>query len=166
EPPVPLTVDLGGVTYTGWRILVGVPHFVLVWPEGLETAPVHELGAQIRRHHLFGDAGTNVNFVRFPAHDRMEIRTYERGVEDETLSCGTGCLAGAAVGLHLGKARLPLTVETQGGFALTVDGDPEAGSWFLAGDARVVAEGEILPGAAVEPSPPSWVRETAPLDGR
>jgi len=166
EPPEPLTVDLGGAAHSGWRILVGVPHFVLVWSEGLETAPVHELGAQIRRHHLFGDAGTNVNFVRFPAHDRMEIRTYERGVEDETLSCGTGCLAGAAVGLHLGKARLPLTVETQGGFALTVDGDPEAGSWFLAGDARVVAEGEILPGAAVEPSPPSWIRETAPLDGR
>jgi len=166
EPPEPWTVDLGGEAHSGWRILVGVPHFVLVWPEGLETAPVRELGRQLRYHPLFGEPGTNVNFVRFPAHERMEIRTYERGVEDETLSCGTGCLAGAAVGLTLGKARLPLTVETQGGFTLTVDGDPEAGSWFLAGDARVVAEGEILPGAAVEPSPPSWVRETAPLAGR
>jgi diaminopimelate epimerase len=166
EPPQPLTVtavDLGGVAYSGWRIVVGVPHFVLVLPagpEGLETAPVRELGRQLRHHPLFGDAGTNVNFVRFPAPERMQIRTYERGVEDETLSCGTGCLAGAAVGLALAKARLPLTVETQGGFELTVDGDPEAGSWFLAGDARVVAEGEILPGAAVHPPPPSWCRET------
>ena len=149
EPPQPLTVEIGGAAHEGWRILVGVPHFVLLWPEGLETAPVRELGAQIRQHPVFGAAGTNVNFVRFPAPDRMEIRTYERGVEDETLSCGTGCLAGAAVGLDLGRARLPLTVDTRSGFALTVEGDPEAGSWFLSGDARLVAEGDILPGAAV-----------------
>jgi diaminopimelate epimerase len=164
EPPQALTVDLDGTAHSGWRILVGVPHFVLVLPggpEGLETAPVRELGALIRHHPVFGDPGTNVNFVRFPAPDRMEIRTYERGVEDETLSCGTGCLAGAAVGLHLGIARLPLTVETQGGFALAVEGDPEAGSWFLSGDARVVAEGEILPGAAVRSGPPSWNRLAA-----
>ncbi|HSS48144.1 MAG TPA: hypothetical protein VLX28_04290, partial [Thermoanaerobaculia bacterium] len=163
EPPQSLKVDLDGVGHAGWRIVVGVPHFVLVWPEGLETAPVRELGRQLRYHSVFGAPGTNVNFVRFPAPDRMEIRTYERGVEDETLSCGTGCLSGAAVGLHLGRARLPLTVETQGGFGLRVEGDPEAGSWFLSGDARVVAEGDILPGAAVQPSPPSWCREAAPL---
>ncbi|HEY4573447.1 MAG TPA: diaminopimelate epimerase [Thermoanaerobaculia bacterium] len=166
EPPQALTVEAGDAdvrSHAGWRIVVGVPHFVMLWPEGLETAPVRELGPLLRRHPVFGAPGTNVDFVRFPAVDRMEIRTFERGVEDETLSCGTGCLAGAAVGLHLGKARLPLTVETQGGFPLTVDGDPEAGSWFLSGDARVVAEGEILPGAAVQPSPPSWCLETAPL---
>jgi diaminopimelate epimerase len=163
EPPQPMTVksvEAGGAAWEGWRILVGVPHFVLFWPQGLETAPVRELGSQLRHHPVFGAPGTNVNFVRFPAPDRMEIRTYERGVEDETLSCGTGCLAGAAVGLNLGKARLPLTVETQGGFELRVEGDPEAGSWFLSGDARVVAEGEILPAAAVHPAPPSWYRET------
>ena len=160
EPPQALTVDLGGTAHEGWRIVVGVPHFVLLWQGGLETAPVRELGRLIRQHPVFGDPGTNVNFVRFPAVDRMEIRTFERGVEDETLSCGTGCLSGAAVGLHLGLARLPLTVETQGGFELAVEGDPEAGSWFLSGDARVVAEGEILPGAAAQPSPPSWCRET------
>jgi len=158
EPPQALTVEIGGVAHEGWRIVVGVPHFVLLWPEGLETAPVRELGRRIRQHPAFGDPGTNVNFVRFPAVDRMEIRTFERGVEDETLSCGTGCLSGAAVGLHQGLGRLPLTVETQGGFELTVEGDPEAGSWFLSGDARVVAEGEILPGAAVQPAPPSWSR--------
>lgn len=163
EPPQALTVDLDGTGHAGWRIVVGVPHFVLVWPEGLETAPVRELGSRLRHHPAFGEPGTNVNFVRFPAPDRMEIRTFERGVEDETLSCGTGCLAGAAVGLDLGIARMPLTVETEGGFELTVDGDPEAGSWFLSGDARVVAEGDILSGATAQPSPPSWRREAAPL---
>ena len=154
--PQPLTVEAGGSSYAGWRSLVGVPHFVLVWQDGLETAPVRELGPRLRHHPVFGAPGTNVNFVRFPERGRMEIRTYERGVEDETLSCGTGTLAGAAVGLALGRARLPLKVDTQGGFELLVETDPESGGWSLAGDARVVAEGEILPGAAAEPSPPAW----------
>ncbi|MEA2601449.1 MAG: diaminopimelate epimerase [Acidobacteriota bacterium] len=166
-PPQPLTVEVGGTSHAGWRILVGVPHFVLIWPDNpgnsLETAPVVELGRQLRHHSVFGDPGTNVNFVRFPDRERMEIRTYERGVEDETLSCGTGTLAGAAVGLILGRSRLPLKVDTRSGFELLVDGDPETGGWSLAGDARVVAEGEILPGAAANPSPPAWMRDTALL---
>jgi diaminopimelate epimerase len=160
-PPQPLTVEAGGASHAGWRILVGVPHFVLVWPDTLETAPVVELGRQLRHHPVFGAPGTNVNFVRFPGRERMEIRTFERGVEDETLSCGTGTLAGAAVGLALGRARLPMKVDTQSGFELLVDGDPETGGWSLAGDARVVAEGEILSGAAADPSPPAWIRDTA-----
>jgi diaminopimelate epimerase len=86
----------------------------------------------------------------------MEIRTYERGVEDETLSCGTGVLAGSAVSLATGQARLPLRVMTQGGFELEVAGDPAAGRWSLAGDARVVAEGDLLPAALSSPAPPPW----------
>jgi diaminopimelate epimerase len=156
EGPRELTLEIGGASYSGYRILVGVPHFVLPWPEGLGSAPVRELGPAIRRHEAFGAPGTNVNFVRFPAHDRMQIRTFERGVEDETLSCGTGVLAGAAVGLATGRARLPLRVETQSGFELEVDGDPSRGRWQLAGDARVLAEGELLAGAQADPAPPSW----------
>jgi diaminopimelate epimerase len=159
--PQPLKVEAGGASHAGWRLLVGVPHFVLVWQDGLETAPVRELGPLLRHHPVFGAPGTNVNFVRFPERGRMEIRTYERGVEDETLSCGTGTLAGAAVGLALGRARLPLKVDTQGGFELLVEADPESGSWSLAGDARVIAEGEILAGAAADPSPPAWMRSAA-----
>ncbi|HEX9941561.1 MAG TPA: diaminopimelate epimerase [Thermoanaerobaculia bacterium] len=162
EPPRELAVDAGGRPYAGYRILVGVPHFVLLWPAGLESAPVRELGREIRHHPAFGAPGTNVNFVRFPGERRMEIRTYERGVEEETLSCGTGALAGAAVGLARAEARLPLRVETQGGFELEVDGDLAQGRWSLAGDARVVAEGEMLPGALASPSPPAW---RAPLAG-
>lgn len=156
EPPRELVVDVGGELYEGQRILIGVPHFVLLWPRGLERAPVGELGREIRRHPAFGPPGTNVNFVRFPEPGRMEIRTYERGVEDETLSCGTGVLAGTAVGLATGQARLPLKVATQGGFELQVGGDPSTGQWSLAGDARVVAECEMLPGALADPAPPEW----------
>jgi diaminopimelate epimerase len=168
EPPQELTVDAGGASHAGYRLTVGVPHFVLPWPGGLGNAPVRELGAAIRRHPAFGPPGTNVNFVRFPGPDRMEIRTFERGVEDETLSCGTGVLASAFVGLSTGQVRLPLTVATQGGFELAVEGDVSdvsEGSWSLAGDARVVAEGEMLPGALVDPEPPGWVRTSLGLSG-
>lgn len=159
EPPREMTVEAEGASWTGYRLLVGVPHFVLLWPQGLATAPVRELGASLRHHPAFGAPGTNVNFVRFPSQDRMEIRTYERGVEDETLSCGTGVLASSAVGVFLGRARLPLRVITQGGFELEV-ADLPGWRWTLAGDARVVAEGELLPEALASPLPPPWA---APL---
>jgi diaminopimelate epimerase len=139
-----------GIARAGMFVRVGVPHLVLIWPESLETAPVSTLGAALRRHPVFPE-GANINFVRFTAPDqretRMEIRTYERGVEDETLSCGTGILAGAAVGLALAQAKLPLRVFTRGGFELGVAAGPQNDRWFLTGDARIVAQGELLPGA-------------------
>jgi diaminopimelate epimerase len=161
EPPREVILEVGPQAWTGWAIAVGVPHLVLVWPESLAGAPVVPLGRPLRLHPAFAPAGTNVSFVRFPEPSRMEIRTYERGVEDETLSCGTGVLAGAAVGLHLGQAALPLTVLTQGGFELAVSGGADSacgscGSWSLAGDARVVAEGALLAAAELEPPPPAW----------
>jgi diaminopimelate epimerase len=163
-PPRAVTLAALGRSFTGWAITVGVPHLVLPWPESLAEAPVVPLGRALRFDPAFAPAGTNVNFVRFPRPERMEIRTYERGVEDETLSCGSGMLAGAAVGLHLfdlggdlGGATLPLTVLTQGGFELEVAGDPaEAGAWSLTGDARVVAQGDLLAAAEVEPPAPAW----------
>jgi len=155
ETPQPLTVEAGGIGRAGYRLRVGVPHFVLLWEE-LERAPVRELGAVLRRHSAFAPEGTNVNFVRFPARHRMEIRTFERGVEDETLACGTGVLAGAAMGLAAGRLGLPVRVLTRGGFELEVDADPASGRWSLGGDARVIAEGALLPPAAVEPVPPAW----------
>jgi diaminopimelate epimerase len=167
EAPRELTVEAGGASHTGYHLLVGVPHFVLPWGADLAGAPVRALGAELRHHAAFGAAGTNVSFVRFPSPQRMEIRTYERGVEDETLSCGTGVLASAAVGLATAGARLPLRVATQGGFELEVDGELSSGSsgssgcWSLAGDARVVAAGELYPGALASPAPPAWM-ETPP----
>jgi diaminopimelate epimerase len=146
ETPLEMVPEVDGIARAGMFVRVGVPHLVLVWPESLETAPVLTLGAALRRHPVFPE-GTNVNFVRFAAGDRMEIRTYERGVEDETLSCGTGILAGAAVGLALAKASLPLRVFTRGGFELGVAAGPQNDRWFLTGDARIVAQGELLPGA-------------------
>jgi diaminopimelate epimerase len=173
EAPRELTLPACGRQWTGWALTVGVPHFVLPWPEDLAAAPVAAAGPVLRRDAAFPE-GANVNWVRFsdagpesgPGSGRdfghMEIRTYERGVEAETLSCGSGILAGVAVGVALGRLRLPVTVLTWGGFELEVGeagkaegttGTPLAAParWTLAGDARVVARGELLPEAETEP---------------
>ncbi|MES1211774.1 MAG: diaminopimelate epimerase [Acidobacteriota bacterium] len=148
EAPRAVTVESGGISCAGFRLRVGVPHFVLVWEE-LERAPVRELGSALRQHPLFEPEGTNVNFVRYPEEHRMEIRTFERGVEDETLACGTGVLAGVAVGLAAGRLALPVRALTRGGFELDVDRAEGSTRWRFGGDARVVAEGALLPPAAV-----------------
>ena len=155
EEPEALTLD--GIFPAGFRLRVGVPHFVLPWPESLDGAPIESLGREIRYHPAFGEAGANVNFVRYPERHRMEIRTYERGVEAETLSCGSGILASVAVGVHLGRIELPVRVSVQGGFELEVGVSGSTGSaWLLTGDARVVARGTLLEGAEATPPAPPW----------
>jgi diaminopimelate epimerase len=155
--PREMVFEVAGERVTAWFLPVGVPHLVLPWPAGLEGAPVVALGRPLRSAPELGPAGANVNFVRFSPSgrpDRMEIRTFERGVEDETLACGTGVLAGAAVGLHLGAARLPLSVLTQGGFELAVGQGGEG--WTFAGDARLIAEGDLHAATAGGPPPARW----------
>ncbi len=145
--PRQVTVDMGGTAQHGHAVCVGVPHFLLLWPGALDDAPVVEMGRRLRHHPVFQPAGTNVSFIHLESGNRLAIRTYERGVEDETLSCGTGVVAAARLGLALGRLACPITALTRGGFELTVDRDPATHRFTLAGDARVVAAGEILDGA-------------------
>lgn len=157
EKPRSLMLETDGIRCAGLQVRVGVPHFVLPWPDGLDKAPVQSLGREIRLHDVLGEGGANVNFVRYPDERHMEIRTYERGVEAETLSCGSGILAGVAAGLHLGRSALPVRVAVQGGFELEVAEAPgNPGTWLLTGDARVVAQGSLLPEASASPPPPPW----------
>ncbi len=151
--PRGLAVELDGTPRAGWMVTVGVPHFLLPWTGDLDEAPVVEMGRALRWHAAFQPAGTNVDFVRFADSRRLEIRTYERGVEDETLACGTGVVAAAALGLALGRLGGPVTAATRGGFELTVDRDPATRRFTLAGDARIVAAGTLLPGASAGPPP-------------
>lgn len=155
-------LEVDGTVYEGWFVTVGVPHLVLVWPTSLAEVPIARLGPALRAHPEFGTAGTNVDFVRFPAPHQMEIRSFERGVEAETLACGTGVLAATAVGLLLDLAALPLQATTLGGFVLTVDGqtaDASLKNWSLAGDARILGSVELTPEAGLPaPLPPTWSR--------
>ena len=157
--PERLQLEADGALHEGWYLHVGVPHLVLDWPTTLTDAPVASLGARLRSHPRILPGGANVNFVRFISPDRFEIRTFERGVEGETLACGTGVIATVQTGIAAGRLRLPVRALTSGGFELTVSGDWKDGIWerlALAGDARLVARGELLPGASELPDAPRW----------
>ena len=139
------TIPLDEINVTGHFVRVGVPHLV-VPVEDLEAAPVTEWGRLLRFHPMFQPAGTNVNFVSFTGPQALAIRTYERGVEDETLACGTGSVAAALVGACLGKLTSPVAVQTRGGEILNVYFKPQAGACsdvYLEGDALVVYQGEL-----------------------
>jgi diaminopimelate epimerase len=139
-------------------VQVGVPHVVITWPGSLRDAPVGEIGRRVRHDPRVGAAGANVNFVRFASRSRLEVRTYERGVEAETLACGSGILASAAVGWAVGALDRELEVVTAGGFPFAVVGGAETATvgWRLIGDARIVAQGEIFPGALATAAEPEW----------
>jgi diaminopimelate epimerase len=123
----------------------GVPHAV-IFVEDLEKIDVRALGAAVRRHPHFAPKGTNVNFVQVTGPGAAAVRTYERGVEDETLACGTGVVASALI-LH-GKhgAASPVSLLVRGGDTLLVSFEKEGGLYrnvSLTGPADFVFDGQI-----------------------
>lgn len=127
----------------------GVPH-VVFFIDDLEGTDVFNIGRQTRHHNDFKPAGTNANFIRIQSPERLDIRTYERGVEDETLACGTGSIASAVVSATLGKVTSPVSVKTASGVILKIHFDMEGGearNVYLEGDARIIYTGELTPEA-------------------
>ncbi|MEK6201932.1 MAG: diaminopimelate epimerase [Desulfobulbaceae bacterium] len=124
----------------------GVPHAVLFMEEE-ENVPVREWGRIVRFHPLFQPAGTNVNYVQKIAENTIRVRTYERGVEDETMACGTGAVASAIFAATYGLVQSPVAVTTSGGDRLTIFFDlqdgPQAENVFLQGPARIIYEGNL-----------------------
>ena len=139
------TISVEDTPISLWFLNSGVPHAVIRVPD-LEAVDVCRLGRQIRNHPRFAPAGTNVNFFSLDAGSRLSIRTYERGVEDETLACGTGSVASCIVAGHFLGRTSPVTAVTRGGGELVVhfvvDGGV-AGEVFLEGAARLVFSGEF-----------------------
>lgn len=86
---------------TDWWVHTGSPHFVRFCTDNISTLDVKHLGAGIRYSEPWKAEGTNVNFVNITGDGSLSVRTYERGVEDETLSCGTGVTAAAVVYNHV-----------------------------------------------------------------
>lgn len=98
----------------------GVPH-VVVPVADLDGVDVRRHGAEIRYNHDFAPAGTNANFIHVTGSHSLRIRTYERGVEDETLACGTGIVASALVAGKLGLVQAPVAVTCASGDVLKVN---------------------------------------------
>ncbi|HMJ05611.1 MAG TPA: diaminopimelate epimerase [Chthoniobacterales bacterium] len=123
----------------------GVPH-VVVPVADIAQVDVRAVGAALRQHPQFAPRGANANFLEERGPNRIAIRTYERGVEDETLACGTGVVASALVFAALGNAVSPISVLVKGGDELQV-GFQKSGHHFsnvtLAGPADFVFAGEV-----------------------
>jgi diaminopimelate epimerase len=130
--------------------LVGVPHVVIALRDAaaLSAVPVVASGRPIRQHASLQPSGANVNWVAPDGRGGWMYRTYERGVEDETLACGTGAIACAILLSHWGLASAPITLQTRSGRPVTVSfrhSATGAGAVLpsLRGEGRVVFRGQI-----------------------
>ncbi len=127
------------------RVNTGVPHAVLEVGD-LAALDVVELGRAIREHRAFMSEGTNADFVTVCGDHALNLRTYERGVEDETLACGTGAVAAAITMAAAGRVKPPVSVATAGGWLLVVGffmTDIGFCDVTLTGDARTIYDGQI-----------------------
>ncbi len=139
----PVTLSAAGQEFAGVCIDAGVPHLVVPHAEPARV-PLAGWASALRRHPELGPDGANVDFVGLLADGRVAMRTWERGVEGETLACGSGAIATAAWAVDAGVAASPVTVRTAGGDDLVVEFELEQGvrAATLTGPATVVFTGQ------------------------
>jgi diaminopimelate epimerase len=150
-------------TVHGSSILVGVPHYVVFLRGELWQQDIVPLGRAIREHSELQPDGANVNFVVVRDGHAIEVRTYERGVEAETLSCGSGVVASAVTGALFHKVESPVSVLTRSGVSYEVtfsvrDGHPD--EVRLRGDARLIYRATITP-ETLDGFDPDFLRDPA-----
>lgn len=121
--PTGFAMDVDIEFQQGWRtvdfINTGVPHVVIA-VDSLLDHPVREQGRAVRYHSRFSPEGANADFMQVTGPGQLQVRTYERGVEDETLACGTGAIACALVASIRDAVSSPVTVKTKGGEELII----------------------------------------------
>ena len=123
----------------------GVPH-VVVMNESIEDINVFDFGREIRLHEAFAPAGTNVNFICQQEQGHLAIRTYERGVENETLACGTGSIAAALITSCKANWQSPITLLTRSGESLSIYFKKDGSVFndiYLEGDARIIYSAQL-----------------------
>lgn len=118
-PDLECSVDLEGKTLKFCSMNTGVPHAV-TWVDDINAVNVAQIGRAVRFHPKYQPHGTNVNFAQLLGKDRIALRTYERGVEDETLACGTGSIAAVLLSALKGQVKSPTRVQTRGGEDLII----------------------------------------------
>ena len=139
------SIDLKSGPLTVSSVNTGVPH-VVVMEDSVEEVDVFGLGREIRYHQAFAPAGTNVNFICPQNPGLLAIRTYERGVEDETLACGTGSIASALVASWKTNWPSPISLKTRSRESLTIhfrESNQVFTDVYLEGDARVIYSAEL-----------------------
>jgi diaminopimelate epimerase len=151
---------VGGREIRGAFIIVGVPHYVIFLRDELWSHDIVPLGRAVRTHGDLQPEGANVDFVVVRGEHEIDVRTYERGVEAETLSCGSGVVASSAVAALFGRVKPPVSVLTRSGIALDVslatDGR-EVRDVQLRGDARLIYRSAFTP-ETVEGFDPEFFR--------
>ena len=142
----PQTLSISGKNIDIHSINTGVPHAV-AFVEDEEEIDIRKIGSAVRHHTAFSPKGTNANFARVVEPGRLVLRTFERGVEDETLACGTGVCAAALMHAVAAGVRSPILVTVRGGDTMRVDFEFDAEGGFavahLTGPADFVFEGVI-----------------------
>jgi diaminopimelate epimerase len=162
-------LDVNDKTIEGSFITVGVPHYVIflrgdpstALGTGLWSQQIEPLGRAIRTHRDLAPAGANVNFVVVRDFGSIEVRTYERGVEAETLACGSGVVASVATSALFGKVRTPVNVLTRSGISVEVSftlAGSELHDVKLKGDARLIYRATLTP-ETLEGFDPDFVRD-------
>lgn len=140
-----IKLEINGEKRTVHKVNTGVPH-ASVFLDDHSQFDVFTNGRAIRRHEYFAPKGTNANFVQVLGPSEISIRTYERGVEDETLACGTGMAACALIHHELTGDPAPVAVHVRGGDKLTVGFEKTAQGYrnvTLTGPADMVFQGRI-----------------------
>ena len=147
--PTDLRLDYSIELATGPLVVssinTGVPH-VVIMQDAVEAVDVFGLGREIRNHEAFAPAGTNVNFICRQGPGRLAIRTYERGVEDETLACGTGSIASALICAIQLNWTSPISLLTRSQEFLTIHFAENGGTFsnvYLEGDARIIYTAQL-----------------------
>ena len=147
-----LEAEVKGRAFTLDFLDTGVPHAVcfLKDKKELEAVNVARLGHALRGHEIFRPDGTNVDFAFVEDSHHLSVRTYERGVEGETLACGTGAIASALLAALRGEAESPVDVRVQSGETLTIyfkmtSGNSSFKEVYLEGNALVVYEADLWP---------------------
>jgi diaminopimelate epimerase len=120
-------------------INTGVPH-VVVFVDDVESVDVFKYGRLIRNNGIFSPQGTNVNFVQVLGKNKLSVRTYERGVEGETLACGTGITASGIISVLKGFVKSPVKIVSRGGDELSVSFDVDSNLQI----SNVVLEGSAI----------------------
>jgi len=138
--------DLNGVSYNVDSLNTGVPH-AIIYCDDLDAVDIQSVGRAVRFHPKFAPAGTNVDWVQKKNGNALSIRTYERGIEAETLACGTGAVASAVLASYRHQVKPPIEVETRGGDILKIDFQSSGKmiqEVYLEGPAKITFEGTLV----------------------